>query len=53
MLFMSKLYPVERILDEKTRKRGSNVCTFYLIKWLGYPESKASWVRENDLNIGC
>lgn len=41
----NEMYSVEEIL--KTRGKGKN--KQYLIKWLGYPRSEASWVDAKDL----
>nr|CUU99783.1 hypothetical transcript [Hymenolepis microstoma] len=42
----SKDYEVEKILDMRHRNNGKE----YLIKWLGYPDSDASWEPEILLN---
>ena len=39
------VYKIESIL--KKRKRGTHY--YYLVKWLGYPESFNSWIHERDL----
>ena len=38
-------YEIEAILDHK-KVRNS---THYLVKWLGWPSSDNSWVKENDI----
>lgn len=39
-------YEVEEILDSKYHKGNLN----YLVKWKGYPDTDASWVRKQDIN---
>ena len=38
-------YQIERIVKTRTRRKERQ----YLIKWVGYPESFNSWVRERDM----
>ena len=39
------IFKIERIV--KSRRRGKQ--RFFLVKWLGYPESANSWVKQQDL----
>jgi hypothetical protein len=41
------LYKVERIMDERQSGNG----TEYLIKWLGYPESMATWEPDSNIQL--
>ncbi len=39
------VYRIEKVLDHRTR-RGVKES---LVKWLGYPETAASWVKDSEL----
>ncbi|KAJ4460873.1 hypothetical protein PAPYR_2708 [Paratrimastix pyriformis] len=40
-----KLFDVEKILDKEERKDG----VWWFVKWVGYPSSENSWVRDCDM----
>ena len=40
------VFLVERVLRRQTRRDGQR---WALVKWLGYPDSMNSWVRQSDL----
>ena len=44
-----EMWEVEKILDQRTVKRGRTSRTEYLIKWKGYPASENSWEYTRDI----
>ncbi|KAL1920727.1 uncharacterized protein VTP21DRAFT_11362 [Calcarisporiella thermophila] len=43
-------YEVERILDKRFRRIGRGTRVEYLVKWLGYDETEATWKPTSNLN---
>ena len=42
----NKYYVIEKVLDERKRAGKPE----FLVKWVGLPENKATWIRRNDID---
>jgi hypothetical protein len=42
----SEYYKIERIIGKRRKKDRKKYITEYLVKWLGYDESEATWVTK-------
>jgi hypothetical protein len=42
-------FKIECILDKRKRRKGRHYETEYLVKWLGYDESEATWTSKQDM----
>ena len=42
-------YEVEEIVAKRNIKVGRNTYTQYLVKWLGYPMTEATWKSSEEL----
>ena len=42
-------YEVEYIIDKRCIKEGKDYVTRYLVKWVGYDVSEATWERESSM----
>jgi hypothetical protein len=45
----SEYYKIERIIGKRRRRIRNRYITQYLVKWLGYDESEATWITKQQL----
>jgi hypothetical protein len=45
----SEYYKIERIIGKRRRRIRKRYITQYLVKWLGYDESEATWITKQQL----
>jgi hypothetical protein len=42
----SEYYKIDRIIGKRRRKIRNRYITYYLVKWIGYDESEATWITK-------
>jgi hypothetical protein len=45
----SEYYKIDRIVDKRKRKVRNRYVTQYLVQWLGYDQSEATWITKQQL----